>query len=403
MSPDSKGLVVLLCALGALPTLGIDICLPALGDIGSSLGVGADRAGLTISVFMVGYGVAPPLFGPVSDRIGRKPIVLGAVALFALASLGCAISRSLSPMLVWRFMQGMGAGVATTLTFAIVQDLYPGAAGRAKLSNIASLMMFAPIAAPAAGTAVLAIGGWRSIYGLLVGVSVVLLGSVWLFFGESARLNPSDKFSLAAVLQSYVLVLSSPVTLGYILVGGAGFGALIAYISGSPLFFIDALGVSRSGYSLIYAATFVGLMASLMLNGRLSTWGVAPAYPLATGIALAIVSAAAFLVAVLAGWSSVPGLAGILVVGTLGFGLIAPNAIHGAMQPLPAHAGAVSAVAGLIQVLIQSFTSAAVFLFNGRNPGLSMAIAMTVCAIGSLLAYGGVARRAEAGAALLQR
>jgi DHA1 family bicyclomycin/chloramphenicol resistance-like MFS transporter len=354
-------------------------------------------------MFMVGYGVAPPLFGPVSDRIGRRPIVLGAVALFAVASFGCAISRSLSPMLTWRFLQGMGAGVATTLTFAIVQDLYPGPAGRAKLSNISSLMMFAPIAAPAAGTAVLAIGGWRSIYGLLVGISVLLLGSIWLFLGESAKLNPSDKFSPAAVLQSYVQVLSSPVTLGYILVGGAGFGALIAYISGSPLLFIDALGVSRGGYSLIYAATFMGVMASLMVNGRLSTWGVAPVYPLATGIALAILSASAFLVAILVGWSSVPGLAGILVVGTLGFGLIAPNAIHAAMQPLPAHAGAVSAMAGFIQVIIQSITSAAVFFFDGGNPGLSMAVAMTVCAIGSFLAYGGVARRAEASVALVQR
>ncbi|MDB5405350.1 MAG: transporter, family, bicyclomycin/chloramphenicol resistance protein [Rhodospirillales bacterium] len=400
MSPNSAAFALLLGALAALPSFGIDMSLPALDAIGASLGVDADKAGLTISVFMVGYAVAPPFCGPISDRIGRKPIMLGAVAFFAVASLGCTVSHSLAELLAWRVMQGMGAGVGTTITLAVIQDLFDGPAGRAKFSDLASLMVFVPMVAPAAGTAVLTFGGWRAIYGLLTIVGFVLLGIVGRFFVESAKLDNAERPSPKAILRSYALVLSYPVCLGYILVNAAAFGALFAYITGSPLFFIDALGLTRGEYSLVYAGTFVGVLASVFANGRLSRWAVAPAYPLVTGIALAGASAAAFLVTVLAGWSWVPGLVGLLVLGTMGFGLIVPNAMHAAMQPLPSHAGAVSAMTGFVQVLTQSIASALVVSFNGRDPGLSMAVAMILCSIGALLAYGGVARPADAGAAL---
>ena len=403
MSPHSAAFALMLGALAALPSFGIDMSLPALDAIGDSLGVSADRAGLTISLFMVGYGIAPPFCGPASDRIGRKPIMLGAVALFAAASLGCTVSHSLAELLIWRVLQGMGAGVGTTITFAVVHDLFEGPAGRAKFSDLASLMVFVPMVAPAAGTALLLIGGWRAIYALLAIVGFGLLAIAWLFFGESAKLNPAEKFSPAAILRSYALVLSYPVCLGYILVNAAAFGALFAYISGSSLFFINALGLTRSEYSLVYAATFIGILASVFANGRMSRWGVAPAYPLGTGIALALGSAAAFFIAILTGWGFVPGLVAILVLGTMGFGLIVPNAMHAAMQPLPSHAGAVSATAGFAQVLTQSVMSALVVSFNGRQPGLSMAIAMILCSLGALLAYGGVARRAEGGAVLVNR
>jgi DHA1 family bicyclomycin/chloramphenicol resistance-like MFS transporter len=385
----------MLGALAALPSFSIDMSLPALNAMGVSLGVSAGNAGLTISLFMLGYAVAPPFCGPVSDRIGRRPIILGAVALFAVASFGCAASHSLAALLTWRAAQGMGAGVATTLTFAIVNDLFDGAAGRAKLSDLAILMLFVPMLAPAAGTAVLAVGDWRGIYWLLAGGGLVLLCAVWLALGESARPHHPGRLNPAVMLRGYVQALRQPACLGYILVNAASFGALFAYISGSSLLLIDALGLSRAEYSMAYAATFIGIMVSVLLNGRLSLWGVAPAYPLRTGIALAFGSAVLFLTAILTGWIGVPGLIAILVAGTMGFGLIVPNAMHAAMQPLPAHAGAVSAMAAFVQVLAQSASSAVVVSFNDRKPGLSMAAAMILWSAVALIAYARLARPAE--------
>jgi DHA1 family bicyclomycin/chloramphenicol resistance-like MFS transporter len=395
MSPHSFPFAVMLGALAALPSFGIDMSLPALNAMGSSLGVKAGEAGLSISLFMLGYAVAPPFCGPLSDRIGRRPIVLGAVAVFAAASFGCATSRSLPGLLAWRSAQGMGAGVATTLTFTIVNDLFDGAAGRAKISDIASLMLFVPMFAPAAGTAVLAIADWRAIFYLLAGGGLVLLCAVWLDLRETARLTRPARFNPAIMLQGHGLALRHPACLGYIIVNAAGFGAMFSYISGSSLLLIDALGLTRAEYSLVYATTFAGIMAGVILNGRLSTWGVAPAHPLRAGLALAFGSAALFMVAILAGWTGVPALIVILTPGTMGFGLIVPNAMHAAMQPLPNHAGAVSAMAAFVQVLAQSASSAAVVSFNDKDPGLSMAAAMIFWSAVALIAYLRLARPAE--------
>jgi DHA1 family bicyclomycin/chloramphenicol resistance-like MFS transporter len=394
-SPDSTAFVLILGALAALPSFGIDMSLPALGAIGSSLGVSADSAGWTISVFMLGYAVAPPICGPISDRIGRKPIMLGAVASFAVASFGCAASHLLSQLLAWRFAQGMGAGVATALTLAVINDLFEGAAGRAKLSQLASVMLLVPMLAPTAGTVALAVGDWRGIYRLPALGGVALLCAVWLALGESARLNNLERFHPAMLLRGYARALAHPVCLGYILVNAAAFAALFAYISGSSLFLIDTLELSRTEYSLIYAATFLGIMIGVLFNGRLGLWGVAPAYPLRVGIGTAIGSAGLLLLAILAGWTRVPALVTILVVGTMGFGLIAPNAMHAAMQPLPDDAGAVSAMAAFVQVLMQSASSACVVQFNNNEPGLSMAAAMMFWSVAGLVAYARLARPAE--------
>lgn len=397
-SSNSAAFALLISAVAALPSLGIDMSLPALDAIGASLGVGADRAGLTISLFMVGYAVAPPLCGPISDRIGRRPILIGAMAFFAAASLGCALSHSLATMLPWRVMQGMGAGVGTTLAFTVIQDLFEGQVGRTKISDLAILMVFVPMVAPAAGTAVLAAGGWRSIYGLLAAMGFVLLGAVWLRLGESVKDRGTERIGAAMILRSYTLVLGNPVTRGYILVNAASFGVLFAYISGSSLLFIGGLGLSPGQYSLVYAATFLGVLASVFANGRLSRRNVPASRCLAAGIAATLVSGVSLLAAIVLGWTWVPGLAAILILGAMGFGLIAPNAMHAAMQLLPSRAGAVTAMAAFIQVLTQSAVSAFVVSFDGREPGLSMAIAMSLCAIGALVAYGGVTRAGVAGA-----
>jgi MFS transporter, DHA1 family, multidrug resistance protein len=395
LSPNGFGFALLLGALAALPSFGIDMSLPALGATGASLGVSADEAGLTISLFMIGYGIAPPLCGPVSDRIGRRPVMLGAVAVFAVASFGCAASPSLSTLLAWRVAQGMGAGVASTLTLAIMNDSFAGAAGRTMMSRLASLMLFVPMLAPAAGTAVLAVGDWRSIFAVLAGFGAVLLGVVWRRLGESARLEAAERLRPTTILRAYGAALRHPVCVGFILVNAAAFGAFFAYISGSSLYLIGGLGLSRGQYSLIYAASFAGVLASVLLNGRLSARGVAPEYPLKTGITLALGSAIAFAAAILAGYAWVPALVGILVVGTMGFGLIVPNAMHAAMQPLPSHAGAVSAMMGFVQVLAQSASSAAVVALDGRTPGLSMAVTMVFWSVVALLVYVRVARPAE--------
>jgi MFS transporter, DHA1 family, multidrug resistance protein len=376
IKPQSITFTALLGMLVALPSFGIDMNLPALTSIGASFGASAERAGLTMSLFMVGFAVAPPFCGPVSDRIGRKPIVLAAVGLFTAASIGCSVSSSLPMLLALRVLQGMGAGVAMTTAFAIVQDLFTGAAGRAKMSYVATLMLVIPMLAPGVGSAMLAWGDWRSIFGLLAGIGAFLLATFWVLFGESLRSGERAPLGVAGVLRAYREVSRSPICMTYILINSAAFAALFAYVSGSSIFFIDALGLSRSQYSVVFAITSLGIMASAFLNGKLSSRGVSPVYPLTIGVIMAVCSAAALLLDVLEGWSSVPCLVAMCFVASAGFGLIAPNALHAAMQPLPELAGSVSGVGGFFQVLSGSAISAFVVSVNLGTHGLSMAVAM---------------------------
>src|SRR5258707_9988038 len=136
--------------------------LPALTETGAALGVAPAQAGLMMSLSMLGCAVAPLFYGPASDRYGRKPIVVFACMLFIIAGIGCALARSLPTLLMWRVVQGAGAGASMTIALAIVRDLFEGQAARTKLSYVAIATTIVPMIAPTAGAALLALGGWPS-------------------------------------------------------------------------------------------------------------------------------------------------------------------------------------------------------------------------------------------------
>jgi DHA1 family bicyclomycin/chloramphenicol resistance-like MFS transporter len=252
-------------------------------------------------------------------------------------------------------------------------------------------MLFVPMLAPAAGSVVLLLCGWRGIFFLLTGLGLLLGCVVWVGFAESLR--PGERSSSpAALLHGYARAIRHPACVGYSLVNAAGFGMMFAYISGSPLLLIDWLGLSHAAYSLAYAASFLGIIAGVQLNVRLSGRGAGSDVRLPAGIALAIAASTAFLVAILAGWHWAPGLTALLTLAMAGFGMIVPNAISAAIQPLPDHAGAASAMSGFIQVLVQSAVSAVVSALTAWGAGLAIGLPMTVCAVLGLVAYLGLAR-----------
>src|ERR1700741_1418420 len=124
LPPASTAFTLLLGFLVALPSFGIDMSLPALTAMAAALGVAPEQAGLMMSLFMLGFAVAPLFYGPASDRYGRKPVVVFACALFVIAGIGCAFARSLPTLLTWRVVQGAGAGASMTIALAIIRDLF---------------------------------------------------------------------------------------------------------------------------------------------------------------------------------------------------------------------------------------------------------------------------------------
>jgi DHA1 family bicyclomycin/chloramphenicol resistance-like MFS transporter len=208
--PASVAFTLLMGFLVALPSFGIDMSLPALIATGASLHVAPAEAGLTMSVFMIGFAVAPLLYGPASDRYGRKPAVICACLLFIVAGVGCAMARSLPALLAWRVVQGAGAGASMTLAFAIIRDLFDGQAARTEISYIVVATMVVPMLAPSVGAALLAFWGWRAIHAVLAGVGTFLVLAIALGFNENATLSPVNRLLPSVVARNYHLVLTHP-------------------------------------------------------------------------------------------------------------------------------------------------------------------------------------------------
>jgi MFS transporter, DHA1 family, multidrug resistance protein len=303
--PTSMAFTLLLGFLVALPSFGIDMSLPALTATGATLHVAPAQVGLTMSLFMLGFAIAPLLYGPISDRYGRKPVILFACLLFTVASVGCAMARSLAGLLAWRVVQGAGAGASMTIAFAIVRDLFEGHVARTKISYITMATMVVPMIAPTAGVALLAFG-WRTIHVVLAGVGTLLLLAMLFGFSESATLDPTSRLAPSVIARNYIRVLTHPSCLGYLLVSAAAFGSLFAYVSGSSLFLINVVGLRPQQYGLVFAATSLGIMGGSFLSSRLNTLKVAPSHPLMFGLVLATVTTMLLLLMTLVGYMPLP-------------------------------------------------------------------------------------------------
>ena len=160
IQPNSFAFTLLLGFLAAVPYSGIDINMPALAATGAALDRSASDVGQTMSAFMVSLAAAPLLYGPVSDRFGRKPVLMFGLALFIVASLTCATAQSLPELLIFRFVQGIGAA-STGMTFAVIRDLFDETTARAKIANVMVAINVVTIIAPTAGAALLTLGSWR--------------------------------------------------------------------------------------------------------------------------------------------------------------------------------------------------------------------------------------------------
>jgi DHA1 family bicyclomycin/chloramphenicol resistance-like MFS transporter len=343
---------------------------------------------------MVSLAAAPLLYGPVSDRFGRKPVIMFGIALFIVASLTCATAQSLPALLIFRFVQGIGAA-STGMTFAIIRDLFDETTARAKIANVMVAINVVTIIAPTAGAALLTLGSWRLIYAVQTAIGIALLWAVLLGFDESAKIDPVDRLGPAAAIRSYLRVLTHRVSFSYILVGAACGATVFAYVTGSSLFFIDAVGLTASEYGLIFSACSAAVMSGALLDGRLGRRGVQPAQVLTIGLALSAAAASTLLAMALGGWTPPALVAALLMVVALTFGMTIPNILNATMQPLPDIAGTVAAVAGSIQMIAGAVSSSLVaVLFDGRS-AFSMAAVMAGSSLLALTAYWLLARPAE--------
>ncbi len=373
---DGVAQLILLGLLCALPPLAIDMALPAMAGLASSFNDSGGKTGLTLSLFMVGFGLTPLIYGLASDRIGRKvPLLLG-VALFTLGGLACALATSLDDLLLARVLQGAGAGAGPTLAYASLRDRLTGSALHRGLALLTMILGVAPVIAPSLGALVLEHGDWRMVYFALAGSGGLMFLFLLFGFEETWR----DRREEASDGQGGDRPDGQ--TLAYGLVRGLSAGSMFAYVAGSPFLLIQTFGVNYRQFGLLFALTAGGLVLGSALAARLSRGGRVRGL-VRLGVSLALIGP---VVAGVALWLNRGGLVAPMagfVAATFGYGLIMPTASHAALSRAPKAAGMVSAAMNSFQMACMVVASVLVAAWLAGLGSQAMIVVMVAFALAS--------------------
>ena len=383
ITPESRWFVVLLAMIVTLPSFSIDSCLASMSNIGFSLHAPPAATALVLSLFMVGFGCGQVIFGPLCDRLGRRPALLLGCALFTFAAVGCAVASSIESLVFWRFVQGAGAAAGSVIVFAIVRDLFTGTAARARFAYVNVVAMIAPMIAPTLGGLIAAWAGWRAVFFCLAIGGTLLALVITLSLEESIRSRNRHALVLTNLIANYWRVLSHRTCLGYALVGGLSFGCLFAYVSGSAFVFIEVFKVDAHVYGALFAVNAFFIAIGAFTSGRLATRRVSGKRIIITGLVIGVVTSGLLLAFAISGITTLASTMPLLMLNTFATGLVGPNVVHGTLEPLPEIAGVASSVFGGTRMVIGAVASEVVAMLYRGTP-MAMSETMTLFAAASL-------------------
>ncbi|MFN7113445.1 MAG: Bcr/CflA family multidrug efflux MFS transporter [Alphaproteobacteria bacterium] len=369
--------VLLLGTLTAFGPLSIDMYLPAFPAMAEALGVPQGRIELSLASFFIGMAFGQLVYGPLTDRYGRKKPLYAGLLIYILASAACAMASSADSLIFFRLLQALGACAGIVVSRAMVRDLFDHREGAQVFSLLMLVMGVAPILAPLAGGYILLFAGWQTIFWSLAALSIVILGLIARYLPETR--SPDATVRLDRVLHTYADIARHREFLGYTLTAGFAQAALFAYITGSSYVFIEYFGVPAHHFGWFFGANAFGLIAVSQINAWLLRKGHHPDHIMRRSLGLmagfgVLLYAAALLDAPMA------VLMPLLFCFLATLGAIFPNAGAGALEHQKHRAGAASALAGMMQFSLSAAAAGMVSLLHAESP-LPMAGVMAACGI----------------------
>lgn len=357
--------VAMTACLMALNALAIDIMLPAMSEIGQALGVvHANDAQLIVVIYMLGFGTSQLVWGPVTDRFGRKNVLTIVLIGYMIASVGCTLSQDFSGLLIWRFLLGVAAGGTRVIAVSVVRDLYVGRSMARIMSLVMTVFMVVPILAPGIGQVILTFLPWQGIFGVLaVGGGLML---VWTFT-RMPETRPPEKctpFNPKAVASAYMTVFKTRVAFGYMLASGVIFGALFAYISASEQIFNDVF--KRPDLFVYCFAIIAGALSfANFTNSRIVERLGQRVISHFAIIGFTVSSLVLTIVTIIFGPNLITFVALFSLV-FMNFGFMGPNFNSMAMEPLGRIAGTASALLGFASTTMAALIGGAIaHQYNG--------------------------------------
>ena len=377
-----RRIVVLLAALSMIGPFTIDTIFPGFAQMGTELAVSEVALQQVISVYMLTFAGASLFHGPLSDAVGRRPVILGGMAAYGIASAVCALAPNLPTLLAGRILQGLVAGAALVVSRTVARDLFPPAAAQRTMAQMSMIFGLAPAIAPVVGGWLLQWTSWRGIFWFLVLYAALALAAAAVFLPESHPVQARTPLRVGALLRALVDAVADPGVRRLALAIALGFGAMFLYISSAPAFVGRLLGLGPQDYWVLFAPMVAMLVLGSWLSGRLA--GRVRARRLVVGgMALALIGGAlsVFLTAAV-GVTTLPAVIVGPMLTSLGVSVVFPVATIAVLDQRPGHRGTVSSVqsatANLSNALVAGLVSP---LVSGSFLGLALtSLAFTVVA-----------------------
>lgn len=385
MMKKNFSVILIMGLLTAIGPLSIDMYLPAFPAIATSLHTTISKITLSLSSFFIGISFGQLLYGPFLERFGRKQPLYAGLALFFLASVGCAFAQSVNALIALRLLQALGGCVGMVTARAMVRDLFDTKENAKVFSMLMLVVSVSPIIAPTLGGYITAALGWRYVFAMLILVVLIILVGTYFILPESKQPDASVVLKPGPIAKNYVTILKHPHFLTYALTGAISYAGLYGYIGGSPYVFMEIFKVSEAHFGWIFAFIAAGLISASQVNNIILKRSSSEQIIKIASCCQSVIGIV-FICFALAGWLNIylVILFSFLFLACQGF--IFPNATALALAPLKNNAGNASGLIGAIQMTIGASASAIVGVLQNHT-ALPMSCVMAFCASAAFIVF----------------
>lgn len=388
MSPGSTSSsfvknAIVLGLLSAIGPFAIDMYLPALPAIASDLQASTAATQMTLMAFFVAFGVCQIVYGPVSDMVGRKPPLYFGIVLFAFGSIGCGLAPSISWLIFFRFVQGLGAAAVMVIPRAVIRDLHTGADATRLMSLVMLVFSVSPILAPLVGSGLIVPFGWRAVFVAVTLASVLSFLLVTFVLPETRPPEERVEVSVRSVLNGFGELFRDWRFLGLTFIGGFGMASFFAFLASSSFIYIGHFGLTPTQYGLTFSVNAISFIGASQFSGYLAErFGIARVISVA--VSCFTVATLALFAMTVAGVDNLAALVVMLFIANAWLGLVIPSTMVLSLEDHGPIAGMASALGGTLQMITGAvmIVAASVF-FNGT--ALPMVATIAVCAVAAFI------------------